>query len=74
MEYEFAFPYKNEDLGGSLWQMGKAYQIAILVGASEEFTGVNEDTWMSAGLCAARFTIRGIHLSPSLLGSRRKGR
>jgi hypothetical protein len=47
MEYEFAFPYKNEDLGGSLWQMGKAYQIAILVGASEEFTGVNEDTWMS---------------------------
>ena len=47
MEYEFAFPYQNEDLGDSLWQMGKAYQIAILVGPSEEFTGVNEDTCMS---------------------------
>jgi len=32
MEYEFAFPYKNEDLGDSLWQIGKAYQLAILVG------------------------------------------
>ncbi len=47
MEYEFAFPYRNEDLGDSLWQMGRAYQIAILVGPSEEFTGVNEETWMS---------------------------
>ncbi len=47
MEYEFAFPYWNEDLGDSLWQMGKAYQIAILVGPTEQFTGVNEETWMS---------------------------
>lgn len=47
MEYEFAFPYKNEDLGDSLWQVGRAYQIAILVGPSEEFRGVTEDTWMS---------------------------
>ncbi len=47
MEYEFAFPYRNEDLGDSFWQLGRAYQIAILVGPSEEFKGVSEDTWMS---------------------------
>jgi len=47
MEYEFAFPYHNEDLGDSFWQLGKAYQIAILVGPSEEFKGITEDTWMS---------------------------
>ena len=47
MEYEFAFPYKNEDAGDSLWQMGKAYQIAMLVGPTEEFNGVTEDTWLS---------------------------
>ena len=47
MEYEFAFPYRNEDSGDSFWQVGRAYQIALLVGRSEEFTGVNEDTWMS---------------------------
>ena len=47
MEYEFAFPYKNEDLGDSLWQVGRAYQIAILVGPSEEFKGVSDDVWMS---------------------------
>jgi len=47
VEYEFAFPYKNEDLGDSLWQVGRAYQIAILVGPSEEFKGITEDTWMS---------------------------
>jgi len=47
MEYEFAFPYQNEELGDSFWQVGKAYQVAILVGPSEEFQGVTEDTWMS---------------------------
>ncbi len=47
MEYEFAFPYQNEELGDSFWQVGKAYQVAILVGPSEEFKGVTEDTWMS---------------------------
>ena len=47
MEYEFAFPYRNEGLGDSLWQVGRAYQIAILVGSSEEFKGVNGDTWIS---------------------------
>lgn len=47
MEYEFAFPYRNEDLGDSLWQIGRAYQIAILIGPSEEFNGVTQDTWMS---------------------------
>jgi len=47
MEYEFSFPYQNEDLGDSLWQVGRAYQIAVLVGPSEDFKGVNRDTWMS---------------------------
>ena len=47
MEYEFAFPYKNEDLGDSLWQVERAYQIAILVGTTEKFDSVTEDTWMS---------------------------
>ena len=47
MEYEFAFPFQNEDLGDSLWQLGRAYQIAILVGRAEKFDGVTEDTWMS---------------------------
>lgn len=47
VEYEFAFPYRNEDLGDSFWQLGRAYQIAILVGPTEKFDGVTEDTWMS---------------------------
>ena len=47
MEYEFAFPYRNKDLGDSFWQLGRAYQIAILVGPTEKFNGVTEDTWMS---------------------------
>jgi hypothetical protein len=47
MEYEFAFPYQNGDLGDSSWQAGRAYQIAILVGPNEEFKGLTEDTWMS---------------------------
>lgn len=47
MEYEFAFPLKNDDPGDALWETGKAYQIAILVGPSEEFKGITEDTWMS---------------------------
>lgn len=47
MEYEFAFPYNNKDSGDSLWQLGRAYQMAILVGPDEEFKGVTEDTWMS---------------------------
>lgn len=47
MEYEFAFPYQNEDLGDTLWEVGKAYQFAVLVGSSEEFNGVTPETWMS---------------------------
>lgn len=47
MEYEFGFPYNNEGLGDSLWELGKAYQIAFLVGPTEKFAGVNEETWMS---------------------------
>ena len=46
-EYEFAFPYQNEDLGDTFWQLGRAYQIAILVGPSEAFNGITGDTWMS---------------------------
>lgn len=47
MEYEFAFPYQNEDLGDTLWKVDQAYQVAILVGPSEEFKGITADTWMS---------------------------
>ena len=47
MEYEFAFPHRNGSLGNTLWEAGKAYQIAILVGPSEEFKGITPDTWMS---------------------------
>lgn len=47
MEYEFAFPYRNDDPGDSFWQVGRPYQIAVLVGPAEEFDGVTEDTWMS---------------------------
>jgi hypothetical protein len=47
MEYEFAFPYQNDDLGDTLWEVGKAYQLAVLVGSSEEFSGVTPETWMS---------------------------
>ena len=47
MEYEFAFPYQNEDLGDTSWKIDKAYQIAILVGPNEDFKGLTEDTWMS---------------------------
>ncbi len=47
MEYEFAFPYQNEDLGDTLWAVGKPYQFTVLVGPSEEFNGVTSETWMS---------------------------
>ena len=47
MEYEFAFPYRNQGSGDSLWELGKAYQIAILVGPTQDFKGISEDTWMS---------------------------
>ena len=47
MEYEFAFPFRNEASGDSFWQLGKAYQVAILVGPGEEFEAVTENTWMS---------------------------
>src|ERR671919_202572 len=47
LEYAFAFPYRNEDLGDSFWQLRRAYQIAVLVGPGEKFDGVTEDTSMS---------------------------
>ncbi len=47
VEYEFAFPHQNEESGNSFWQVGKAYQLAVLVGTSEEFKGATDDSWMS---------------------------
>lgn len=47
MEYEFAFPLRNDDLGDALWEAGKVYQIALLVGPGEEFQGVTPETWIS---------------------------
>ena len=47
MEYEFAFPYKNQDPGDTLWELGKAYQLAVLVGPTQDYQGMSEDTWMS---------------------------
>ncbi len=47
VEYEFAFPLKNESLGNTAWERGKSYQIAVLVGPTKEFQGVTEETWMS---------------------------
>ncbi|MGH8071404.1 MAG: hypothetical protein ACRERE_40490 [Candidatus Entotheonellia bacterium] len=46
-EYEFAFPLMNDSLGNTAWEMAQSYQIAVLVGPTNEFHGVTEDTWMS---------------------------
>src|SRR5919109_3400514 len=46
-EYEFAFPLMNESLGNTAWERERSYQIAVLVGPTNEFGGVTEDTWMS---------------------------
>jgi len=47
MAYEFAFPLKNNDPGDTLWERGRSYQLAVLVGPTQEFQGINEETWMS---------------------------
>jgi hypothetical protein len=46
-EYELTFPLKNEDLADLAWEQGQPYQIAFLIGPTEEFTGLVADTWMS---------------------------
>jgi hypothetical protein len=46
-EYEFAFPWINDSLGNAAWEMVRSYQIAVLVGPTNEFQGVTQDTWMS---------------------------
>jgi hypothetical protein len=46
-EYEFAFPLMNDGLGNTVWETDGSYQIAVLVGPTDEFQGVTEDTWMS---------------------------
>ena len=74
MEYEFAFPYENEDPGDSLWKVGRAYQIAILVGPSEEFKGVTEDTWMSDQIYVRLGSASQESIyHPPYLGKREKG-
>lgn len=46
-EYEFAFPLTNESPGNTAWERDRSYQIAALVGPTNKFGGVAEDTWMS---------------------------
>jgi hypothetical protein len=45
--YEFAFPLMNESLGNTAWERDRSYQIAVLVGPTNELRGVTEGTWMS---------------------------
>jgi hypothetical protein len=46
-EYEFAFPLMNDSRGNTAWEMDGSYQIAVLVGPTDEFQGVTADTRMS---------------------------
>lgn len=46
-EYEFAFPLMNESLGNTAWERDQSYQVAVLVGPTQAFQGVTEETWMS---------------------------
>jgi len=46
-EYEFAFPLQNGSLGNTAWERDRSYQLAVLVGATREFQGVTQNTWMS---------------------------
>jgi hypothetical protein len=46
-EYELAFPLRNDDLADLAWEQGQPYQLAFLVGPTEEFTGLVAETWMS---------------------------
>ena len=46
-EYEFTMPLKNADLGGTLWDRGQTYMVAVLVGPEQEYKGVSDDVWMS---------------------------
>jgi hypothetical protein len=47
LEYEFAFPLTHDTLGNTAWEWERSYQIAVLVGPTNTFGGVTEDTWMS---------------------------
>lgn len=75
VEYEFAFPYQNKELGDSFWQAGKAYQVAILVGSNEEFKGVTEDTWMSdqVHIRLGSSSKESIYHPPYLVGQEKTG-
>jgi hypothetical protein len=46
-EYEFVMPLMNVSDGNTAWERGRAHQIAILLGAGEEYRGITEKTWMS---------------------------
>jgi hypothetical protein len=46
-DYEFAFPLTNESLGNTAWDRDRSYQVAVLVGPTQAFQGVTEETWMS---------------------------
>ena len=46
-DYEFAFPLTNKSLGNTAWERDRSYQVAVLVGPTQAFQGVTEETWMS---------------------------
>jgi hypothetical protein len=46
-EYEFVMPLMNSSDGNTAWQRGRAYQIAVLIGAGKEYRGITEKSWMS---------------------------
>lgn len=46
-EYEFSFPLNNADPADTHWKENEAYQIAFLIGDSENFNGLTKTTFMS---------------------------
>ena len=46
-EFEFVMPLMNVSDGNAAWERGRAYQIALLVGAGETYQGIAEEVWMS---------------------------
>lgn len=80
VEYEFAFPLKNESLGNTAWERERSYQIAVLVGPTKEFQGVTEETWMSdqvliriGGPSTASIYHPPLEAPPGKAGSRKEG-
>ncbi len=46
-EYELSFPLRNDDLGDTLWERGRTYMLAVLVGPKASYAGINRAVWMS---------------------------